>query len=320
MTQRMPDIPEGTLHNWQRIVDLIARLSDVPASLVMRTHAPHHSVYVSSNTEGNPYEVGRLFTLHEKLYCQGVLKKDGELVVEDAFCDPDWSDNEDMDEGMSFYIGLPLKWPDGSIFGTICVLDERRNRRALYFREGLQEFARMIEADLKLLTEIDLRTQLEEKLQATLDQLEQRVTRRTSELEEANTALRVLLSSVEETRNEYDDHILRQIKGLVMPHLARLRSRVEGDVTASAYLEMIEENLRSITASMSGNLTTVFEVLTPTEQEIAQMIMRGQTTKDIARTLSRGTSTVEFHRNNIRKKLGLQRSGTNLRSKLLSIQ
>ena len=53
--------------------------------------------------------------------------------------------------GMSFYIGYPLKWPDGEVFGTICVLDRRRNKRALLFREGLQEFARVIEADLVLL-------------------------------------------------------------------------------------------------------------------------------------------------------------------------
>ena len=300
--------------------DLIAKLADVPASLVMRTHAPDHSVYVASQSDGNPYTVGQRFTLHEKLYCQGVLRRDGELVVEDALCDPDWSDNEDLEHGMRFYVGLPLKWPDGSIFGTICVLDARRNRKALYFREGLQEFSRVIEADLKLLTEINLRMQLEQKLQITLDHLEQRVGERTAALEEANTALRVLLGSMEQARHEYDDHIMRQIKGLVMPHLARLRSRLDGDLAAGAYLEMVEENLRAITAPMAGELTTVLEALTPAEQEVAQMIIRGQTTKDIARTLSRGASTIEFHRNNIRKKLGLQRSGQNLRSLLLSIQ
>ncbi|MGC3939707.1 LuxR C-terminal-related transcriptional regulator [Roseobacter sp. EG26] len=315
-----PKIPPQTMSNWQRIVDLIARLADVPASLVMQTHAPDHSVLVTSHSPGNPYDVGRRFTLNDKLYCFGVLKNDGELVVEDATCEPAWVDNEDMEHGMSFYVGFPLKWPDGVIFGTICVLDKHRNRRALMFREGLQEFARVIEADLRLLTEIDQRARLEAKLQATLDQLERNVAKRTSELEEANTALRVLLANVEQSRNEYDAKVLRQIKGLVLPHLGKLRSRLEGDSAASAYLEMIDENLRSITASMSDQFSEVFEVLTPSEQEVAQMIMHGQTTKDIARTLSREPSTVEFHRNNIRKKLGLKRSGKNLRSLLLSIQ
>ena len=320
MAGSKPEIPKGTVANWQRIVDLIARLADVPASLVMRTHRPHHSVFVSSRNPDSPYKVGARFTLNEKLYCYGVLKNDGELVVEDATCEPAWVDNDDMEHGMSFYVGYPLKWPDGEVFGTICVLDCRRNRRALLFRDGLQEFARVIEADLELLTQVDTRIRLEKQLQATLDELEQRVAERTSELEEANTALRVLLANVETSREEYDAQILRQIKGLVMPHLAKLRSRLDGDTAASAYLELIDDSLKSITAPMSGQLTTVFESLTPAEQEIAQMIMRGQTTKGIARTLSRESSTIEFHRNNIRRKLGLKRSGRNLRSLLLSIQ
>ena len=32
-----PEIPPETLSNWQRLVDLVARLADVPASLIMKT-------------------------------------------------------------------------------------------------------------------------------------------------------------------------------------------------------------------------------------------------------------------------------------------
>lgn len=315
-----PIISPETIAKWQRIVDLIARVADVPASLVMRTHEPHHSVFVTSHNEGNPYAIGRRFTLNEKLYCYGVLECNGELTVEDAASDPRWQDNDDMELGMRFYVGYPLKWPDGSIFGTICVLDSRRNRRALLFREGLQEFARVIEDDLALLIEIQRRTELEKELQATLDQLEQRVANRTKDLEEANAALRVLLNSVETSREDYDEKILRQIKGLVVPYLSKLRGRLDHDPAGQAYLELAEENLKLITSEMSDHLTTIFEALTPVEQEIAQLIMRGQTTKDIARTLSREPSTIEFHRNNIRAKLGLKRSGKNLRSLLLAAQ
>ncbi|MEX0281985.1 MAG: LuxR C-terminal-related transcriptional regulator [Arenibacterium sp.] len=314
-----PQIPEDMVEKWQRIVDLIARVADVPASLVMRTDAPYHSVFVTSQSEGNMYPVGCRFTLSEKLYCYGVLQNDGELFVEDAKSDPDWSDNDDLEHGMSFYIGYPLKWPDDTIFGTICVLDSRRNKRATLFREGLQEFARVIEADLELFTEINRRIALEAELQTTLDELELRVAERTEDLEEANTALRVLLGSVEQAREEYDLKLLRQIKGLVMPNLAKLRIRLENDPTGRAYLDMVEEQLKSITTNVSGQLMTVMEKLTPVEREVAQMIMRGQSTKEIARTLSRGRSTVEFHRNNIRSKLGLRHSGKNLRSLLLSL-
>jgi DNA-binding NarL/FixJ family response regulator len=105
-----------------------------------------------------------------------------------------------------------------------------------------------------------------------------------------------------------------------MPTLNKLRIQLNEDARASAYLHLLEEGLKSITASMPDQLTTFFEHLTPSEKDIAMMIMSGQTTKGIACIMSREPSTIEFHRNNIRKKLGLNKSGQNLRSKLLSIQ
>ena len=93
VTTVLPEIPPETLAEWQRVVDLTARLARVPASLIMRTERPTHTVLVSSRTEGNPYAVGREYDLHAVLYCQGVFDNDGELVVEDATRDPVY-DNE----------------------------------------------------------------------------------------------------------------------------------------------------------------------------------------------------------------------------------
>ena len=107
VTTVLPAIPPETLAEWQRVVDLTARLARVPASLIMHTERPTHTVLVSSRTEGNPYAVGREFDLHAVLYCQGVFDNDGELVVEDATRDPVWATNEDLADGMRFYIGYP---------------------------------------------------------------------------------------------------------------------------------------------------------------------------------------------------------------------
>lgn len=315
----LPEIPPQTIANWQRVVDLVARLAHVPAALIMRTEFPKHSVLVSSRTEGNPYGVGREYELNDALYCYGVFENDGELVVEDALRDPDWSDNADLDHGMSFYIGYPLKWPCGELFGTICVLDRHRNEHALVFREGLQAFAGVIEANLRSLMEIAERERLEAALQQSLDQMEQRVAERTRDLEEANTALRVLVANVEKSQLDHNELILRQINTLVMPHLSSLRRFVDADSGAREYLALAESNLESLTSSLSSKIALAFEPLTSTEVEIAQLIMRGKTTKEIASTLSRATTTIDFHRSNIRTKLGLKRH-ENLRTYLLSIR
>ena len=320
MALRKPTIPQDMIAKWQRVVDLAAEIAKVPASLVMKTDRPDHSVLVASRTEGNPYKVGQSFELNSKLYCYAVLENRDELVVEDAFTDPDWNDNQDLEHGMSFYVGYPLVWPDGTLFGTICVLDERDNREALLYRELLQEFRRVIEGDLSLLIEMARRERAEKKLHETMDGLERRVAERTRELEEANTALRVLLSKLETSRHEFEEQILRQIKGLILPHVAKLRQDIGDQEPDRSHLELVETNLENITSSFAGKLVVAFEGLTPTEAEIAQMVMNGQTTKDIAKALSRETSTIDFHRNNIRKKLGIGNRGVNLRSHLLSIQ
>ncbi len=319
MPHNRPDIPQGTMANWQRLVDLVAQLADVPASLIMKTDAPDHRVLVTSDHPKNPYPVGMNFQLHPKLYCQGVFERDGELVVEDATCDPVWNENEDLEHGMSFYIGLPLKWPDGEIFGTICVLDRHRNRRALLFREGLIQFARMVEADLALLQEVYLRRALEAKLNETLAQLEDRVQSRTKELRETNTALRVLLSSLDDDRKNRDQKIVEQVRAMVLPYLHKLRDHLNAEDASHAYLDLAEDNLKQITSDISDKLSYAFSIMTPTEIEIAQLVMTGKTTKDIAKVLCRETSTIDFHRNNIRKKLGLEGRDQNLRSHLLTI-
>ena len=227
----LPEIPPETLAEWQRVVDLTARLARVPASLIMRTERPQHTVLVSSRTEGNPYDVGREYDLNASLYCQGVFENDGELVVEDATRDPVWAANEDLAYGMRFYIGYPLKWPSGEVFGTICVLDRERNDHALLFREGLQAFAGVVEANLRSLVEIAERRRLETALQHSLDQTARQVVERTSELQDANTALRVLLGNVEKSHEARNEQMLQQINTLVMPHVAKLARRMSRAVT-----------------------------------------------------------------------------------------
>lgn len=318
MRDDRPDIPASISEKWQRVVNLIAQLAEVPSSLVMRTEAPDHRVFISSDGPDTPYVVGQNFPLHDKLYCQGVFEKDGELVVEDALCEPRWCDNEDLEVGMTFYIGLPIKWPDGGIFGTICVLDRRRNKKALLFREGLAEFCRVIETDLAFLIEAEQRRRAEAELTDTLRDLEKRVAERTADLEGANSALRVLIGNLETARSEQDEVLRKKIRGLIRPLIARLRQGI-GDGALRGHLDVLEENLNALTSEKSNTLVAAYEELTPTEIEVAQLVRHGYATKDIALKLSRGTSTVDFHRNNIRRKLGLG-GRNNLRSYLLSLQ
>jgi hypothetical protein len=285
--QNKPMVTSVTLTKWQYVVDQISELANVPATLIMHTRNRQHDVCVKSFGDDNPYIEGQSFQLHDKLYCFGVLENDGELCVEDATQDPRWHDNTDMEHGMSFYVGLPLKWPDGSVFGTICMLDRFRNKRALSFRKGLRQFCRIVEDDLAMLEEIEQRKKAEANLQLELNSREALINKRTQDLEDANTALRVLLKGVEVSKNEVEERIVQQIRGLVLPHVGRLQQLYAFDDRALSHLDIVETNLKNITSSFMGKLAQALEGLTPTEAEIVQLIVQGRSTKEIAITMSR---------------------------------
>lgn len=93
----------------------------------------------------------------------------------DAAIDPLWAENPDMELGMSFYLGYPLVWPDGEVFGTICVLDSRDNQKAIAYQDLIFQFKKVIDTDLKMLVEIDMRKQTQKDLQRAHTELEKRV-------------------------------------------------------------------------------------------------------------------------------------------------
>jgi DNA-binding NarL/FixJ family response regulator len=59
--------------------------------------------------------------------------------------------------------------------------------------------------------------------------------------------------------------------------------------------------------------------LSSREVEIATMIRQGLSTKAIAQTLDISQRTTENHRNNIRRKMGIEKTSTNLNQYLLSL-
>ncbi len=142
---KMHVVEERYLNKWQKTIDIVASLFDVPAALIMRVHSGQIEVLVSSHSAGNPYEAGEMAYLDTGLYCETVMATRAQLIVPNALHDEDWKDNPDVALGMISYFGIPLIWPDGEIFGTICVLDEKTRDFSEFYQSLLWEFKQIIE-------------------------------------------------------------------------------------------------------------------------------------------------------------------------------
>jgi len=165
------EIPQDIINAWQKTVDLMTELFDVPAGLIMHVHPKEIEVFIKSNNKENVYKKSETESLNTGLYCERVMDTKKILIVPDALKDPVWKNNPDVPLGMISYMGMPILWPEGEIFGTICVLDSKHNGYSKKQELLLEQFRIVIESSLniiykqeKLNIEQQLRHESEKKL------------------------------------------------------------------------------------------------------------------------------------------------------------
>jgi len=163
-------IPESTINKWQKIVDTVAEILEVPSALIMKVEPPYIEVFRSSATDNNPYQVGDRENLNG-LYCETVIINDDKLLVPNALKDEEWKDNPDLELGMISYLGFPIKWPDGDLFGTFCVLDSKENNYSKKAENIMKQFKELIEIHLALIYKNRLLVERRNKLETTLQSI-----------------------------------------------------------------------------------------------------------------------------------------------------
>jgi len=189
-------------------------------------------------------------------------------------------------------------------------------------RQTLDELEERVAERTIALTEANekLRREIEERKLAdkNLRQKERELQLNALHLEETNIAMKVLLEKREKDKNELEEMVLANVRGLLLPCLERLRGCRLND-RQSIYADILESNLQTIVSPFLHRLSNRFLNLTPTEIQVAGLVREGKTSKEIASLINVSERGVEFHRNNIRRKLDLTNAKKNLRTYLLSL-
>ncbi|MBS3759259.1 MAG: PAS domain S-box protein [Desulfobacterales bacterium] len=172
----------------------------------------------------------------------------------------------------------------------------------------------LVAANERLLEEIEERKKIETSLRKTEENLRDQ----SLNLQETNTALKILLKQREQDKEDLEEKVMANVKSLILPYIEKLKSTPTSR-SQQTYLEILENNVEDMVSPYMKKLSAQYQQLTPMQIQVADLVKAGKTTKEISELLNLSDRAIEFHRNNIRDKLGLKNKKLNLRSYLLSL-
>ena len=174
-------IPPQIVEIWQKIVDVIADLLSVPSVMINRLEPPELEIFRSNISPSNPFPSGTRMQM-AGVYCETAAKGRQRVQIEDARKDPRWADSPTAKAGIFAYLGYPVFWPKGEVFGTICVVDIKENKWGSRYDNLILTFKDAIEAHLSLVD-------MDEELRRSKEQVEELLAKRTLQLDEAHLRL-----------------------------------------------------------------------------------------------------------------------------------
>jgi DNA-binding CsgD family transcriptional regulator len=149
-----------------------------------------------------------------------------------------------------------------------------------------------------------------------LQETNQQLTLERKALQEANNALRQVLSRIDQDKQEIYRDIKTNIDKILVPILNALALQLSP--SQKKYIEMLQTNLEEIASPFISKLSLSYHSMTPSEIAICNMIRNGMRTKEIAEMRSVSEATINRHREKIRRKLKLTNQDVNLASFLQS--
>lgn len=146
------DTTKEVLVKWQKTVDLMANIFLAPAAFVVQKKDDGFAVMIASNQEENPYPAGGFIPQETNIFCKHVVANNRNLYEQNASVNYRWDDNPEVaNDGFESYLGVPIHWPNGKLFGTLCVMDFKPTNYAASLVEFIEHLRDMLEDDLVMI-------------------------------------------------------------------------------------------------------------------------------------------------------------------------
>lgn len=142
-------IPDKTTEQWQNLLEMLVEKAAAKDALLTEYDRPFLKIIKVSENGESIFSEGDRIKLSGH-YCQSVVESKDPLEVDDAFADPNWEEAPELEFGLNSYLGYPISWPTGEIFGTICIHDNQGREYSQQLKKQLQFSRDLIENSLEI--------------------------------------------------------------------------------------------------------------------------------------------------------------------------
>lgn len=148
--------PAIDFDKWQSMVDLMSKIYGAACGAVVQLREDEFNPVVASLNEDNFLHRDLAWPWEMKSFCRSMMETKEGLYVANPTSDPNWSDAPPVETGpVRSYCGLPIFWPDGSLFGSICVIDVKPTSYDTNLIELLEQMRHIITSDLKSIIDFE---------------------------------------------------------------------------------------------------------------------------------------------------------------------
>jgi len=162
------EIPEKTTKQWQKLLELLVEKAAAKDALLTEYDKPFLKVFKISQKGERLFSEGDSFKLSGH-YCQNVIENKKAMEVQNAAEDPDWEEAPELELGLNAYIGQPILWPTGEVFGTICIHDKQERKFGEEVKKLLQFSRDLIENSLEIFYQNNLNNNLRHYFSELID-------------------------------------------------------------------------------------------------------------------------------------------------------
>ncbi len=138
---------ETAVHaKWKSMLDLISEITESPGAYVLRPLEEGTEFLIKSCGVPGMEQAVEELTADAAAYGERVHATRKRLIVNNSLKEDAW---KHLPSGLTSYMGYPILWPQGQVFGVISIIDKKEKKFWNWAQQMLAQYASIMEDDLR---------------------------------------------------------------------------------------------------------------------------------------------------------------------------